>query len=84
MRTLSAIVVAAFVVAPFVWFTTAAAENTKRDHRGQDGAPQGGVTVGGQPAKIYRKDANPKDKPPSGGCEKGDCSGPTVRDHRNQ
>jgi hypothetical protein len=72
---------------------TALAGETTRDHRGPDGAPQGGVTVNGQSTQVG--------SPGQLGCPKckggfgslsgdGDSSGKgsgdtgvTVRDHRN-
>ena len=64
----------------------ASAETVVRDHRGPNGAPQGGVT-GGRPSKIAPGPiGGPKWK---GGYEqlgatgeKGAESGVTVRDHR--
>jgi hypothetical protein len=50
-----------------------------RDHRGANGAPQGGVTVNGARANVVPV---PKPIKPKGSCEKGPCARPTVRDHR--
>ena len=59
-----------------------------RDHRGSSLAPQGGVTVNGQPPKVTAAPSigGPKwkggyDKLRASG-EKGAKSGVTVRDHR--
>lgn len=67
----------------------ALAETVKRDHRGSSGAPQGGVTVNGKPAKVIQapKIGGPKWKGGydklGGSGEKGAKSGVTVRDHRS-
>ncbi len=65
----------------------ASAETVVRDHRGPDGAPQGGVT-GGKPSTVPGRLGGPKWKGGydqlGGTGEKGAKSGVTVRDHRKK
>ena len=77
--TCVAAVLAVAEVASLAATQSAIAGNAVRDHRGANGAPQGGVTVNGARAKVVPV---PKPIKPRGSCEKGRCAGPTVRDHR--
>jgi len=68
---------------------TAMAGNTVRDHRGPNGASQGGVSVDGKPAKVTTAPnlGGPKYKGFKGlaGTDYGKVepkTGATVRDHR--
>lgn len=72
--------------------TVASVHAATRDHRGSNGAPQGGVTVNGKAAKVTAAPKLGGDKF-KGGFEqlKGDgvsvkgshgTKGPTIRDHR--
>lgn len=65
---------------------TAGAGETVRDHRGANEAPQGGVTVNGQPAKVTAAPelGGPKYKGFRGltGVGGKGPRGATVRDHR--
>jgi len=70
---------------------TATAGKTVRDHRGANGAPEGGVTVNGKKTKVVQSTAplgGPKNKGGYGGLngsgDKGNAGGPTIRDHRNR
>jgi uncharacterized protein with beta-barrel porin domain len=67
---------------------------TVRDHRGSNGAAQGGVTVGQgktkRPTRVTQSPGplgGPKNKQGfaglNGSGEKGHSGGPTIRDHRN-
>ena len=66
---------------------TAMAEDTVRDHRGANGAAQGGVTVNGKPVKPVKVTppslGGPKDKNKDKDKNKGSPTGATVRDHRD-
>jgi hypothetical protein len=72
---------------------TATTDKTVRDHRGANGAPQGGVSVGQGKSKTPKRIAQssgplggPKNKGGYGGLngsgDKGNAGGPTIRDHR--
>jgi hypothetical protein len=72
---------------------TPATDKTVRDHRGSNGAPQGGVSVHHGKSKTPQRIAQvpgplggPKNKGGYGGLngsgDKGGADGPTIRDHR--
>jgi hypothetical protein len=72
---------------------TTATDETVRDHRGSNGAPQGGVSVDHGKSKTPQRIAQvpgplggPKNKGGYGGLngsgDKGNAGGPTIRDHR--
>ena len=80
----------AAVTLPLGAIENAVAGSAGRDHRGANGAPEGGVTVNGTKAQEVQPSTplgGPKNKGGFNGLNssdsKGGGSGPTIRDHRN-
>ena len=81
----------AAVTLPLSAAENAVAGSASRDHRGANGAPEGGVTVNGKKAQGVQSSAplgGPKNKggfdgPNSSDSKGGGSGGPTIRDHRN-
>ena len=84
----------AAVALPLSATENAVAGSAGRDHRGANGAPEGGISVNGAKAQGTQPSTplgGPKNKDGfnglsgSGGAgSKGGGSGPTIRDHRNK
>jgi hypothetical protein len=81
----------AAVTSPLVAMEDAVAANAGRDHRGANGAPEGGVTVNDKKAQGVQSSTplgGPKNKGSfdalNNSGSKGGGSGPTIRDHRNK